>query len=335
MRRHRARLADVAEAAGVSMSTASKAINGRGRISAATRRRILDSARELGFVASSGPGRQPVTSVGVLAADLESRFSLPILDGLEDGLSSSSSFVHLVNARGDRLRERHQLNALLDRRVDGLIVVGGRTEERDPVGEDLPVPVVYVHRRSRDPRDASLVVDDAQGGRLQVEHLAALGRTRVAHLSGRPQYRVAADRKVGVAEAAEALGLHLVAELADGPRTALWGRAAMLRVLESVGRDGVDAVVCDSDAIALGVIDLLRRESLRVPEDVAVVGYENFAPLVWNSDPAITSVDMLLEEMGREAARRLHGALAGGGLERGVVAMPCELVPRGSTTPGL
>ncbi|MEL7978099.1 LacI family DNA-binding transcriptional regulator [Isoptericola sp. F-RaC21] len=325
----------MAEAAGVSMSTASKAINGRGRISAATRRRILDSARELGFVASSGPGRQPVTSVGVLAADLESRFSLPILDGLEDGLSSSSSFVHLCNARGDRLRERHQLNALLDRRVDGLIVVGGRTEERDPVGEDLPVPVVYVHSRSRDPRDTSLVVDDAQGGRLQIEHLAALGRTRVAHISGRPQYRVAADRKVGLAEAAETLGVQLVAELADGPRTALWGRSAMLRILESHGRDAVDAVVCDSDAIALGVIDRLRRESVRVPEDVAVVGYENFGPLVWNSDPAITSVDMLLEEMGREAARLLHGALAGGGLEPGVVAMPCELVPRGSTTRGL
>jgi LacI family transcriptional regulator len=325
----------VAEAAGVSMSTASKAINGRGRISAATRRRILDSARELGFVASSGPGRQPVTSVGVLAADLESRFSLPILDGLEDGLSSSSSFVHLCNARGDRLRERHQLNALLDRRVDGLIVVGGRTEERDPVGEDLPVPVVYVHSRSRSPRDTSLVVDDAQGGRLQVEHLATLGRTRVAHISGRPQYRVAADRRAGVLQSAEALGVRLVADLADGPRTALWGRSAMLRILDDVGVGGVDAVVCDSDAIALGVIDRLRRMSVRVPEDVAVVGYENFGPLVWNSDPSTTSVDLKLEEMGREAARRLHGALAGGGLEPGVVAMPCELVPRGSTTPGL
>lgn len=322
----------MAEAAGVSMSTASKAINGRGRISADTRRRILDSARELGFVASSGPGRQPVTSVGVLAADLESRFSLPILDGLEDGLSSYSSFVHLCNARGDRLRERHQLNALLDRRVDGLIVVGGRTEERDPVGEDLPVPVVYVHSRSRNPRDTSLIVDDAQGGRLQVEHLATLGRTRLAHISGRPQYRVAADRKLGVAQAAEALGMRLVAELADGPRTALWGRSAMLRILES---HDVDAVVCDSDAIALGVIDQLRRVSVRVPEDVAVVGYENFGPLVWNSDPSITSVDMKLEAMGREAARRFHDAVTGRGLEPGVVAMPCELVPRGSTTPGL
>lgn len=332
MRRHRARLADVAQAAGVSTSTASKAINGRGRISAATRRRILDSARELGFVASSGPGRMPITSVGVLAADLESRFSLPILDGLEDGLSSSSSFVHLCNARGDRLRERHQLNALLDRRVDGLIVVGGRTEERDPVGVDLPVPVVYVHSRSRDPRDTSLVVDDAQGGRLQVEHLAALGRTRVAHISGRPKYRAASERQVGVAEAAEAHGLRLVAELTDGPRTALWGRSAMLRILEN---HDVDAVVCDSDAVALGVIDQLRRHSVRVPEDVAVVGYENFGPLVWNSDPNITSVDMLLETLGREAARRLHDAVAGDDLEPGVVAMPCELVARGSTTPGL
>jgi LacI family transcriptional regulator len=322
----------VAEAAGVSLSTASKAINGRGRISAATRRRILDSARELGFVASSGPGRQPVTSVGVLAADLESRFSLPILDGLEDGLSSFSSFVHLCNARGDHLRERHQLNALLDRRVDGLIVVGGRTEERDPVGEALPVPVVYVHSRSRDPQDTSLVVDDAHGGRLQVEHLATLGRTSVAHISGRPHHRVAADRKTGVARGAKELGIDLVIELSDGPRTALWGRSAMQRILAD---HDVDAVVCDSDAIALGVIDQLRRASVRVPEDVAVVGYEDFGPLVWNSDPTITSIDMKLETLGREAARQLHAAVAGRGLEPGVRAMPCELVPRGSTTPGL
>jgi LacI family transcriptional regulator len=332
LRRHRARLADVAAAAGVSTSTASKAINGRGRISAATRKRILDSARELGFVASSGPGRQPVTTVGVILADLESRFSLPILDGLEDGLSSFSSFVHLCNARGDHLRERHLLNALLDRRVDGLIVVGGRTEERDPVGEDLPVPVVYVHRPSRDPQDTSLVVDDVQGGSLQLDHLASLGRTRIAHISGQHKHRAAADRKVGVARAAEALGLQLIAESADGPRTASWGRSATLRILE--GRD-VDAVVCDSDAIALGVIDQLRRESVRVPEDVAVIGYENFLPLVINSDPTITSVDIKLEALGRAAARKLHDAVAGRGLEPGVVAMPCELVRRGSTTPGL
>lgn len=332
MRRHRARLADVAAAAGVSTATASKAINGRGRISAATREKVLESARELGFIASSGPGRRPFTTVGVLATDLNGRFALPILDGLEDTLGSEQSAVFLCNARGDNLRERHQLEALLDRRVSGIVVIG-RPEERDPVGQDLPVPVVYVHTRSRDPRDTSLVVDHAQGARLQIEHLIDSGRTRIARIGGPAAELIVAERRVGEADALSMRGLGLTAAAGSGLWRSAWGRSATTRLLDE--HPDLDAIACDSDDIALGVIEQLKAHSRRIPEDVAVVGFGNYEAIATNADPQITSIDMNLEMLGRKAARVLRDAMEGEPLEPGVTALPCDLVARASTTSGL
>lgn len=332
MRRYRARLADVAEAAGVSTATASKAINGRGRISAATREKVLESARELGFIATSGPGRRAFTTVGVLATDLNGRFALPILNGLEDTLGSEQSAVFLCNARGDDLRERHQLEALLDRRVSGIVVVG-RPEERDPVGRDLPVPVVYVHTRSRDPRDTSLVVDNAHGARLQIEHLVDAGRTRIGRIGGPASELIVGERRVGGADALSARGLELTATAGSGLWRSAWGRSAAARLLEE--HPDLDAIACDSDEIALGVIDQLKAQSRRIPDDIAVVGFGNYEAIATNADPQITSIDMNLELLGRMAARMLHDAMEGEPLEPGVTSLPCELVARASTTSGL
>lgn len=332
MRRHGARLADVAAAAGVSTATASKAINGRGRISADTRQRVLESARALGFLTSSGQGRRPFTTVGLLATDLSGRFALPILNGIEDALGTERSAVFLCNARGDSFRERHQLAALLDRRVDGIVVVG-RPQEREPVGYDLPVPVIYVHTHSRDPRDTSLVVDNVQGSELQIEHLIAAGRRRIGHIGGPASELVVSARKQGVVDALHKHGLKLEADAGAGLWRAAWGRSAVTRMLAA--HPDLDAIVCDSDDIALGVVDQLKSLSVRIPDDVAVVGFGNYTPLVTNTDPEITSIDVNFELLGREAARILHAAIEGEEPQRGVIPLPCELIPRASTTSGL
>src|SRR3954468_17669887 len=200
-------LSDVAKAAGVSLSTASKALNGRDEVSGITRQRVVDAAKKMSFTPSQVArsllaGR--TGTVGLLTSDLEGRFVIPILMGAEDAFGAGEVNVFLCDARGDAIREQYHLRALLNRRVDGLIVVGERTNPRRSLGQEIPVPVVYVYAPSDDPADLSLTPDNTGAGRLAVQHLVAGGRTRIAHISGDPAYAAAQDRAVGVRSALQA-----------------------------------------------------------------------------------------------------------------------------------
>ena len=173
-----ATLKDVAALAGVSVATASKALNGKDNVHPDTRRRIIEAAERISFtpnqLARAIVGKQTGT-VGLLTHDLEGRFSLPILMGAEDAAGADQMSVFLCDARGDTIREQHHLKALLSRRVDGLIVVGGQTDARPSLGRTLPVPVVYAYAPSLDPADASVVPDNTHGGALA----AQIGRAHV------------------------------------------------------------------------------------------------------------------------------------------------------------
>src|SRR4249919_642694 len=193
-------LTDVARLAGVSVATASKALNGRDQVAATTRERVLDAADRLAF--SPNPLARGLLAgrtgtVGLLTSDLEGRFVIPILMGAEDAFGAGQVNVFLCDARGDAIREQHHLKALLSRRVDGIIVVGRQTDPRPSLGQKIPVPVVYAYAPSDDPRDLSLTPDNVSAGRLAVEHLLAGGRTRIAHISGDPAYAAAQDRTTG------------------------------------------------------------------------------------------------------------------------------------------
>src|SRR5690606_12661924 len=114
-------------------------------------------------------------TVGLVTHDLEGRFSIPILMGAEDEAGTGEVSVLLCDARGDKLRERYHVQALLGRRVDGLIVVGARPDVRPSLG-GLPVPVVYAYAPSADSRDMSQVSDNVEAGQRVAEHLIARGR---------------------------------------------------------------------------------------------------------------------------------------------------------------
>src|SRR5688500_16018040 len=177
-----ATLSDVARLAGVSIATASKAINGRDEVPPATLRCVLAAADEI----SSTPNQLARSllcgrtgTVGLLTSDLEGRYGIPILMGAEDAFGAGQVNVFLCDARGDAIREQHHLKALLSRRVDGIIVVGRATDPRPSLGQELPVPVVYAYAPSDEPRDLSFTPDNYAGGRLAVDHLLACGRTRI------------------------------------------------------------------------------------------------------------------------------------------------------------
>ena len=336
MKRTSVGLMDVAKRAGVSIATASKALNGKARISEETRARVTVAAQELAYSRNSlarGLSQGRSGTVGLLTSDLEGRFSLPILMGAEDTFGAGQVSVFLCDARGDRLRERHYIAALLSRRVDAIMVVGSRTDPRPPIGRDLPVPVVYVYTPSSDPRDLSIAPDNVGAGRLAVEHLTGAGRRHIAHIAGPANERAASDRARGIREGLNALGGALVYAPQYGEWSERWGRSATAMLIDQ--KVECDAILCDSDQIARGALDALKEHRVSVPRDIAVMGFDNWEIIVEGTHPKMTSVDMNLEQLGRLAAARLFEAIDGGELGGGTIYQPCRLVVRGSTTPDI
>jgi LacI family transcriptional regulator len=324
---------DVARLAGVSPGTASKALNGRGQLRSETRRRVVAAAEQLGFhtnllARSLQEGR--TYTVGVLTTDSFGRFTIPIMLGAEDALAAGQISVLLCDGRGDKIREQHYLRTLLGRRVDGLIVTARTTDPRPSLGRDLPIPVVYARARSDDPDDLSMLHDDQQGAGLAIRHLLATGRRRIAHVTGPERHLAARDRAAGTVAALSGAGEALVLDQPLwGEWSERWGREAATILMR--GGTEFDGIFCGSDQIARGVADALREAGRRVPEEVGLVGVDNWEVMVEGCRPPLTTVDLNLTELGHVAATKLLQAIEGHPLEKGVQLLPCRLVTRHST----
>src|SRR3954451_18741425 len=181
-------IADVATEAGVSTSTASRALNGVGRMRDETRQRGRDVALRPGFRPNEAARtllRGRTFTVGLLTTDSYGRFSGPVMRGIEDALGAQQVAIIVCDARGDPIRERYYAEALASRRVDGIIVTGRRVDSRPPLLlERSRIPVIYAFTQTGRLQDLCLVPDDRQGGRIATEHLLALGRRRLVHLTG-------------------------------------------------------------------------------------------------------------------------------------------------------
>ncbi|WP_405577544.1 LacI family DNA-binding transcriptional regulator [Streptomyces sp. NBC_01190] len=327
----RVTLTDVAVAAGVSVGTASKALSGNGRMRPETRERVLQAARRMDFqpnVQARGLLAGRTWTVGLITTDGIGRFSTPVLLGAEDALGAGKISVLLCDTRGDAIRERHYVETLMARRVDGIIVTGRRTDPRPPLRGLRDVPTVYALAPSEDPADMSVASDDEGGARLAVEHLISSGRRRIAHVSG-PAHHAAARHRARLTE--ELLGQARLefagGQMYFGDWSEAWGRRAARSVLRAA--PDTDAFFCGNDQIARGVTDTLREEGHRVPDDIAVIGYDNWDVMALAARPPLTTIDMNLSEIGRIAALRLLGAIDGAATD-GVQTVDCRLILRES-----
>ncbi|WP_144715895.1 LacI family DNA-binding transcriptional regulator [Curtobacterium pusillum] len=324
------RITDVAALAGVSIGTASKALNGTGQLRDSTRLRVKDAAEKLGFVGDAraralASGR--TYTVGMITTDSFGRFSIPVLLGAEDALSAGQMMVLLCDTRDDHVREAHYLRSLTARGVDGIIVTGRSADARPPI--DVPVPVVYAFTPSTSDSDVSITLDDEAGAAAVASHVLALGRTRVAIVTGPSRHHSAVRRATG---ASAVLGDRLVVPPMFGEWSERWGRRAVDELArDSGGQLGVDAIVCGSDQIARGVCDRLRELGRSVPEDVAVTGFDDWDVMALASRPPLTTVDLRLEELGRVAGRALLDLVDGGAGAVASVAVAPTLVVREST----
>jgi LacI family transcriptional regulator len=327
----RATIRDVAAEAGVSIGTASKALNGQGKLRAETRERVAEAAQRLGFAPNTLAqallaGRS--FTVGLITTDSFGRFSIPVMLGAEDALGTGQVSVFMCDTREDPDRERRYIEMLSARRVDGLIVTGRRVEPRPPVVAGPGIPVVYAMTQPLGEDGPAVLPDDEGGGRAAAEHLLAAGRSRIGHITGPERFLAARQRAAGFSAALEAKGLEPHGGVRSGEWSERWGRQAAARLLAD--RPDLDAIFCGSDQIARGVGDTLRAAGRRIPGDVALVGFDNWEPMALGAQPPLTSVDMCLEEVGRAAAELLLAAIADEPA-RGVQIVASRLVVRQSS----
>ncbi|GAB6903195.1 LacI family DNA-binding transcriptional regulator [Kineosporia succinea] len=330
MAARRAGIADVAARAGVSVGTASKALNGRGSLREETRARVRAAAQELEF-APSTVARSLLTgrtfTVGIITTDSYGRFSIPIMRGAEDALGLGEMLAFLCDSRDDPIREQHHLRRLLERRVDGVIVAGRRTDARQPVGANLPVPVVYALAPSAGELDISVTSDERGAARLAVDHLVRTGRRRIAHITGPHSHSSSRERAAGATQALAAHGLELVGEPWFGSWSEAWGRFAVSQLLRT--HPDVDGVFCGADVIARGATDALREAGASLPMQVGVVGVDNWGVVAEAARPPLTTVDLGLQEIGRRAGELLLEAIDGTPAP-GIHIVPGHLVVRES-----
>ena len=322
-------LRDVARHAGVSLGTASKALNKSGTLRAETREKVLASARTLGFrpndLAQALHRGQSFT-VGLISNDSFGRFTMPIMEGLETVLHEAGIALFMCNATDDPERERRHIDQLLGKRVDGLVFTGRRADRRPAPGLSLGgLPTLYVFSQSDEPGAHCLLPDDEGGARLATEHLLSLGRRRIAHVSGPEDFEAVRLRRKGY-EAA--LGQPDPALVLHGPWSEAWGRDATERLLMNAAPP--DAIFAGNDQIARGVIEALRSRNIGVPDEIAVVGFDNWSVMAEAARPPITSIDMNLRHLGEEAGRRLIRMIRGEKFT-GISRLPCTLVQRAST----
>jgi LacI family transcriptional regulator len=331
-----ATLSEVARLAQVSIGTASKALNGRGQLRAETRQRVHEAAAVLGFRPNPfarGLVQGRTFTVGLITDDGFGRFSIPVLLGAEDALGAGQMGLFFCDTRDDPIRERHYVSMLVARRVDGLIVTGRVTGGRSPLEVPAHIPVVYAMIRSTDPADASVTYDDEGGGCLAVEHLIAVGRRRIAYVGGPRHHHSASARFLGSRRALAEAGLPVVRpDLAFGAWSEEWGRQAAVVLAAEV--PDLDGVFCGSDQVARGVVDGLREAGRQVPDDVAVVGFDDWDVMVTGRRPMLTSIDPDLHTVGLVAAEHLLLAIDGRP-RQGVHLVAPRLVVRESTAPRL
>jgi LacI family transcriptional regulator len=328
----RATIRDVARAAGVSPGTVSKILNDQGVFRLDTRRRVFSAARELGFrpsLSKLDAESQGLMTIGILTSDIYGRFTLPIMIGAEEGLSKGAVSAVMCDSTDDLARERFYLRFLFHRRVDAVIVAGKSTNPRPSLGRELPFPIMYAYQPSEDADDCSLIPDHHAVAGTAIDHLVSRGRRSIAHVTGPPDRAVVRERTEAAVESLAGHGLALVAPPLAGEWSERWGRTAVDTLI--AGGTHFDAVFCASDEIARGVVTRLRERGLAVPADVAVIGVDNWTPIVEAAEPPLTTVDLRLREMGSTAAKILVDAATGSApLFRGVRRFGVELVRRAS-----
>ncbi|MEO3778292.1 LacI family DNA-binding transcriptional regulator [Micromonospora sp. B11E3] len=305
----RLRLIDVAERAGVSLATASRALSGRDGVSEEVANRVRDIARELGYVANPyartlAGGASP--TVGLVVHQVDDPYFSEIAGGVIQVAAEEGLLVQICHSGRDPQHELRQLRHLIAQRV-GIILIAGsgyddarmeadaRTELSTFQSQGGRVAVIGRHALGVD----AVLPDNEAGGRALAEHLLALGHRRIAVAAGTPGLTTVVDRLAGVSAALRQHGLSLDGlPVVHSDFTRDGGRVAAERILRE--HPETTAIVALNDAMAIGVLSALRARGIPVPERISVAGFDDVS-VAADLAPSLTTVRLPMTDMGRMA----------------------------------
>ncbi len=295
---------------------------------------MTDAAAKLGYrpnpVARSLRTRRSHT-VGVLIPDLNNPLFPPIVRGLEDKLAAAGYVALLGNTDADANRERILFDQMRARHVDGFVLATATLHDRllaDAAAAE--VPVVLMNRLAQDYSFSSVSVDNEQGARMAVTHLARLGHTRIAHIAGPQEASTGVSRLLGFRDGMAAHGLEVDEDLIvyAGRYTVEEGVRCCRELLARKG--DFTAVAAANDMLAIGCYTALDEGALQCPDDISVVGF-NDMPFVDRLRPPLTTVRFPHYQLGTEAAQLLLERINGGDGPVKILYLAPELIVRGST----
>jgi LacI family transcriptional regulator len=335
MTRSRVTVVDIAKAAGVSKSTVSLVLQGSPLVKTATRAKVTKAMNELGYVYNRGAAnlRQTTTRsgiIGVVVNDLTNSFYAELAVGV-DMVIQSAGFVQFLSNTSESIdRQREVVASMREHGISGLLVSPARATDPADFKPLIAagIPVVVVVRSLPGAKVSSIVADNSNGVAEAVRHLMSLGHSRIAFLGGFPDTAVFYERLAGYKAAVTSKGLSFDEELiCPGPPSRAGGFEAIGRALSISNRP--TAAVCFNDAVAFGTCDGLRVRRLEPGQDFAVVGFDDVIE-ARTAVPALTTISVDPQAMGRRAAQLLLKQISAGKPEAENVVTSVRLVVRES-----
>ncbi len=323
----------VAKLAGVAPITVSRVINNAGYISAETRQKVEAAVSQLGYVPNTLSQSLRWKQTGMLAlvlTDVTNPFWTTVARGVEDAASEAGYHVILCNTDESPQKQEEYLTALLQKRVDGMLLVPARDDLEDIQRvQMLKVPLVVLDRRLSQPVADAVRCDSESGAYQLTRLLLARGHRQIALLTGPEHVATATDRVTGYRRALRAAGL-------DSDGESVFYGAFTIQSGQDMARQALalnprpTAIFAGNNFIAIGMMQTLREAGIRVPEEISVVGFDDL-PASLLLDPFLTVAAQPAYEMGREATNLLIKRLAGDGAQAPQeVVLPVEIVERKS-----
>ncbi|NLN28849.1 MAG: LacI family transcriptional regulator [Firmicutes bacterium] len=330
---------DIAKEVGVSHSTVSRALNGDPRISAATRQKVLEAAERLGYqpnLSGRGLAHGKVFSIGLVIPDILEPFFARVVNGVSQVAYRAGFNLILYLTHADRRMEMAALQQIGHGRVDGMIIMARKVGRQSVLAlRRHKVPIVLLIETMPEAGFDGVRVNNEGGAMQAVNHLLGLGHKRIACITGPRHASDARERLRGYRQAIRAAGVDPDAEglIFKGNFTEQSGAEAVDRMIQLPPDRRPTAIVAMNDATALGAMNRLARHGIVVPDEMAVVGFDDM-PFARFVHPGLTTVRQPIEELGKAAADLLIARIRGEVKEYREVVLNTQLIVRESCGSG-
>ena len=300
-----------------------------------TRQIVLDSVEKLNYrpnTVARSLRKNNTHTIGIVTNSLSKggRFVMPMMMGVDLGARQAGFSILLSNSYGDIRQEKSALGVLLDKQIDGIILMGGTIHGRGAPALDLgDIPVVYLYQYTNDLQVPCVIPDDYQGGKIGTTHLVQKGHERIALINGPLSFEVTLERLQGYQDALSEAGLPIDRTLIHSANS--WHQDEGFRVANEILSmpDAPTALFCASDTLAEGAMDAICRHGLTIPDDIALVGFDNDDSSQYRNPP-LTTVALPLAAMGQLAAELLISMSRHEVYKSQIHKVPCSLIERQS-----